>query len=199
MARYTGPKRRLERREGMTLFGTDKWRKRSTLPGQHPSQRSRPSEFAVQFREKQRLKRIYGLQEKQFRSVVKESIKSRGNSGTVLLQNLELRLDNVVYRLGFAKTRMQARQFVNHGHVTVNDIKVSIPSYKVNTGDKVQLKTKLVSGDAAQARAEELKDAVIPEWLAQDKNGGKVIGAPKRAELDQSINERLIIEYYSRK
>lgn len=199
MARYTGPKRRLERREGMTLFGTDKWRRRPTLPGQHPTQRSRPSEYAVQFREKQKLKRIYGLQEKQFSSTVKSATKALGNSGTVLLQNLELRLDNVIYRLGVAKTRMQARQFVNHGHVLVNEKKVSIPSYKVEVGDKIEIKSKLTDGDSAKARMEELKDAVVPTWLEQNKKGGKVVGVPKRAELDQSINERLIIEYYSRK
>lgn len=198
MARYTGPKRRLERREGTSLFGSEAWKKRPTQPGQHPIQRSRPSEYAIQFREKQKVKRIYGLLEKQFRRVISTALKSTGNSGTILLQELELRLDNIVYRMGFAKTRMQARQFVNHGHVLVNGKKVSIPSYRVNIGDKIELKKKLTDSDAAKARAEELKETKVPGWLSGSKNKGEVLEIPKRSELDQSINERLIIEFYSR-
>lgn len=199
MARYIGPKRRLERREKVSLFGTEKWKDRGTNPGQHPVQRSRPSEFAVQFREKQKVKRIYGLLEKQFSKVVADSLRSKGNSGTVLLQKLEMRLDNVVYRLGLAKTRMQARQFVNHGHVQVNGRKMDIPSHIIKVGDKITVKKKITDGDAGKVRAEELKDVVVPEWLNNAKNSGEVIGVPTRAQLDQTINERLIIEYYSRK
>jgi small subunit ribosomal protein S4 len=199
MARYTGPKRRLERREKASLFGSDKWQKRPTNPGQHPVQRSRPSEYAMQFREKQKVKRIYGLLEKQFSRAVAEAIQTKGNSGTILLQSLEMRLDNVVYRLGLAKTIMQARQFVNHGHVQVNGQKVDIPSYSVSIGDKITVKKKITDSDAGKVRAEELKDAFIPDWLNNSKSGGEIVAAPKRAQLDQTIDERLIIEFYSRK
>ncbi|MFW5702486.1 MAG: 30S ribosomal protein S4 [Candidatus Dojkabacteria bacterium] len=199
MARYTGPKRRLERREGTSLFGSEKWQKRPNQPGQHPISRGRPSEYAVQFREKQKVKRIYGVLERQFQRIVRDALDSEGNSGTALLQYLELRLDNVVYRLGLAKTRMQARQFVNHGHVDVNGAKVDVPSFRVRVGDKITLRKKIVSSDAAKAREEELAEAFVPEWLESSKNGGKVKGIPKRSELDQSIEERLIIEFYSRK
>jgi small subunit ribosomal protein S4 len=199
MARYTGPKRKLERRENTSLFGSEKWKKRPTLPGQHPVQRTRPSEYAIQFREKQKVKRIYGLLEKQFRRVVAEALKSTENSGTILLQELELRLDNILYKLGLAKSRMQARQFVNHGHVRVNKNKITIPSYRVNIGDKIELIEKISKSDAGKIRSEELKNAHVPKWLGKSGHSGEIISIPKRSELDQSINERLIIEFYSRK
>ena len=141
MARYTGPKRKLERRENATLFGSEAWKKRPTPPGQHGnSRRSRPSAYAIQFREKQKVKRTYGLLEKQFKGIYLKAKKSTGNTGLRLLQLLELRLDNVVYRLGMAKTRMQARQIVNHGHVQVNGKKVDIPSFLCSVGDKITFK-----------------------------------------------------------
>jgi small subunit ribosomal protein S4 len=199
MARYTGPKRRLERRENASLFGSDKWKKRPTLPGQHPVQRSRPSEYAVQFREKQKVKRIYGLLEKQFRIVVERSLSKKGNTGTILLQELEMRLDNIVFRLGLAKTRMQARQFVNHGHVLVNGSKVSIPSYRTNVGDEIELKGKIFASDSGKIRQEELKEFNVPNWLSDSKGGGKIASVPARSDLDQTIDERLIVEFYSRK
>jgi small subunit ribosomal protein S4 len=198
MARYTGPKRRLERREGVSLFGSNKWEKRPGKPGQHPFTRSRPSEFYVQVREKQKVKIIYGLLEKQFRGLVDLALKSESNSGTVLLQSLETRLDNIVFRLGYAKTRMQARQYVTHRHVTVNDKILNIPSYIVKPGDKIGMRTKIAEGDMYKVTSEDLKDYKVPAWLSRDGFTGKLLELPKRTDLDQSISENLIIEFYSR-
>lgn len=126
--RYTGPKWRINRRENAQVLGSnDKWRRRPTLPGQFPTLKKRPSEYAEQFREKQKVKRMYGMSERQFKKFYKLALKSSGNTGTRFLQLLELRLDNVVYRLGFAKTRAQARQIVTHGHVVLNGKKTQYP------------------------------------------------------------------------
>lgn len=193
MARYTGPKRKLERREKQSLFGTNKWEKRPGNPGQHPVSRGRLSGYATQKRETQKLKRIYGVLEKQFSNVVKKALKSEGNSGTRLLQLLELRLDNVVYRMNLAKTRMQARQFVTHGHIKVNGAKVNIPSYLVKEGDEVTIDGQLLEFVVIDEKREN-KSA----WLEIGKGAGKIVSIPQRAELEQSVNERLIIEFYSR-
>jgi len=198
MARYTGPKRKLERREGTSLFGSNAWEKRPGFPGQHPTSRGRSSEFAIRFRERQKVKRMYGLLEKQFKNLVGQALESTGNSGTRLLQLLELRLDNVVYKLGYAKTRNQARQFVTHAHVKVNDKILSIPSYSVKIGDKVEIITKIYDSEPSKNLRAEVEKIAIPEWLEKSQNSGKVLAVPARVQLDQSINERLIIEYYSR-
>ncbi|MCA9385790.1 30S ribosomal protein S4 [Candidatus Dojkabacteria bacterium] len=198
MARYTGPKRKLERRENATLFNNDNWRKRPTPPGQHGASRSRPSSFAIQFREKQKVKRTYGLLEKQFKNLYKKALKTDGNTGVRLLQLLELRLDNVVYRLGFAVTRNQARQLVNHGHVLINGRKVDIPSYTVSPEDTIELSKKIQKSELMVNVKAETKGAQVPEWLDQHANGGKVNDEPKRSHIDKSINEQLIIELYSR-
>lgn len=198
MARYTGPKIKLERREGVSLFGSNKFEKRSGVPGQHPQTKGRPSEYSVQIREKQKLKRTYGVLEKQFRGMVDKAQKSTGNSGTILLQLLELRLDNIVFRMGLAKTRMQARQFVGHRHVKVNGQIVNIPSYTVKVGDKIELDKKIVDSELGKIIFAELKEYKAPAWLDAAGRSGSVVNVPSRSEIDQSINERLIIEFYSR-
>ncbi len=200
MARYTGPKRKLERRENATLFATERWKKRPTPPGQHGAARSqRPNSYAFQFREKQKVKRIYGLLEKQFNQTFKRAQKITGNTGLRLLQLLELRLDNVIFRLGLAKTRMQARQIVNHGHVLVNGKKLDIPSYICNVGDEIEISQKfLKKSELPKLIRAELKDVKTPEWLDEQAYGGKVVSEPTRNDMDRSIRETLIIEFYSR-
>lgn len=202
MARYTGPTIKLERRENYSLFGSNKYQKRPGNPGQHPTSKSRPSEYAVQIREKQKVKRIYGVLEKQFRLVVKNALKSKGNSGTRLLQILETRLDNVVYRMGFAKTRMQARQFVSHAHVKVNGERINIPSFQVTPGDVVSIDKKIADGDMVKvttiSNTTTNAEFKAPSWLTVSNAEAKIIDLPARAEMDQGINERLIIEFYSR-
>lgn len=199
MARYTGPKWKLSRRENVSLFDDDKWKKRVGSPGIHWTQRGRQSEYAEQFREKQKVKRMYGMLERQFRRFFKMAGQAEGNTGLRLLQLLELRLDNVVYRLGMAKTRSAARQLVNHGHVTVNGNKVDIPSYIVSIGDEISIKTSTQKKDFVKNNAEELKSVKVPRWL--DKNGnfaGKINREPIRDDMDQSIREQLIVELYSK-
>ncbi len=198
--RYTGPKRKLERRENATLFGSEAWKKRPTLPGQHGVSRKRPSNYAIQFREKQKVKRTYLMTEKQFRIFFDEAKKATGNTGTRFLQLLEMRLDNVVYRLGLAKTRDQARQFVNHGHITVNGKKLSIPSFRVKVGDEVSLSKKMDNKDISKQIAQEIKaeKRAVPAWLERLKSGGKVTAEPVRENIDKSIKEQYIVEFYSR-
>lgn len=202
MARYTGPKTKLERREGVTLFGSDKWKRRPNTPGQHGSAtKGRSSSYSIQFREKQKTKRIYGLLEKQFRNIYERAKKSTGNTGLRLMQLLELRLDNVVYRLGLAKTRNQARQLVRHGHIYVNGAKLDIPSYTCQINDEISFSTKLLSkSQFPNLVKEELKaiSVQIPSWLNQEGNGGKVLSEPARDDLDKGIRESFIIEFYSR-
>jgi small subunit ribosomal protein S4 len=198
MARYTGPKRRLERREGVSLFGNNKWQQRPGVPGDHPFTRSRPTEYATQLREVQKTKRLFGLLEKQFRLTVKSALKSSGNTGTRLLQLLELRLDNVVYRMGLAKTRSQARQFVTHRHVKVNGKILNIPSALLSVNDTVEISSKLMDTDLGAVITKELEGYTAPEWVSVSGLQGKVVSEPKRPQMEQIINERLIIEFYSR-
>lgn len=198
MARYTGPKWRISRRENADVFGSEKWRRRQSAPGQFPISKSRPSGYAVQFREKQKVKKMYGMLEKQFRRFYTMATASTGNTGTRLLQMLELRLDNVVYKLGFARTRNQARQYVTHGLVTLNGKKHNIPSTILKSGDTIEIKSKLLAGDPVKILQEEVKNAKMPTWLDKYSNGGKVVAEPTRDEMDQSIKENLIIELYSR-
>jgi len=198
--RYTGPKRKIERRENATIYGSEKWRKRPTLPGQHPISRKRPSNYAVQFREKQKVKRTYLMTEKQFRRFFNEAKKSTGNTGTRFLQLLELRLDNVVYRMNLAMTRNQARQFVTHGHVRVNGKKLDIPSYVVKVGDEIEVISKIAKSDAFKQIKEEIKldKRQVPEWVNSLTSGGKVVSEPTRDQIDQGIKEQNIVELYSR-
>jgi small subunit ribosomal protein S4 len=198
MARDLSPKWKRSRREKYSLFDDDKWKKRPTLPGEHPVSTSRPSSYAIRFREKQKVKRIYGLLEKQFRRFFEMAEKSHENAGVKLLQLLEMRLDNVVYRLGIAPTRSSARQLVNHGHIAVNGDKIDIPSYIVKVGDEVSLKTSSAKKEFVKILKEEAKSVKTPSWLRNLQSGGKVVAEPKREMIDKGINEQLIIEFYSR-
>lgn len=198
MARYTGPKRKLERRENATLFGNENWKKRPTPPGQHGASRSRPSAYAIQFREKQKVKRMYGVLEKQFVNLYKKAVKFKGNTGLRILQLLELRLDNVIYRLGFAKTRNQARQIVTHGHVTINSKKVNIPSYQCKAGEVIGIKVKSLNSEMIKIIKVETKANKTPKWITQMSDGGEIVEEPKRDDIDRSINEQQIVEFYSR-
>ena len=196
MARYTGPKWKISRRENYDVFGNTKWRKRPTLPGVHPVGRGRPSNYAIQFREKQKLKRSYGMLERQFKRFYQTASKSKGNTGVTFLQLLELRLDNVVYKLGMARSIMQARQFVSHRHVLLNGKKVNIPSVILKVNDVVELDPKFSKGELITIINAETKamKAIIPAWLKENK----VISMPTREMMDQGIKEQLVIELYSR-
>jgi small subunit ribosomal protein S4 len=196
MARYTGPKWKISRRENYDVFGNNKWRKRSTLPGVHPVSKGRPSNYAIQFREKQKLKRMYGMLERQFRKTYQTASKSKGNTGLRFLQLLELRLDNVVYKLGLAKSIMQARQFVGHGHILVNSKKVNIPSMTLKINDIVTYEPKLAKSEFPTMIKSETKamKIVIPAWLDNEK----IITLPTREMMDQGIREQLVVELYSR-
>lgn len=197
--RYTGPKWKINRREGTTVLGSgDKWKRRPGLPGQFNTLKKRPSDYAIQFREKQKVKRMYGMTERQFRRFYRQALKAQ-NPSTKLLQLLEMRIDNVLYTLGFAETRAQARQFVNHGHVQLNGKKHTIPSTILKPGDEITFKEKFVKSPifqiVTQAKPQQAK---TPTWLSKLAKGGKVVAEPTRDEIDPSIKERLIIELYSR-
>ncbi|MBI2018379.1 30S ribosomal protein S4 [Candidatus Daviesbacteria bacterium] len=200
MARYTGPKRRLSRREGLALFAKDAKsleRKGAVPPGQHGAKRRRRiSEYGIQLREKQKAKRIYGILERQFKKYVLEANKIKGATGLSLLQILETRLDNVVYKLGLSKSRAGARQLVSHGHIQVDGQKTAIPSYKVRTGQTIALSAKLSDNTQVKKSLEGLE--TLPEWLERQATVGKVLRKPERDEMEQSIDEQLIVEYYSR-
>lgn len=199
MAHYTGPKNRLSRREGIDLFGKgNKLRRASQIPGQHgPKGAKRPTGFGTQLREKQKMKRLYGIMEKQFRKYFEKSAKQRGSTGERLLQLLETRLDNVVYRLGLVPTRAMARQIVGHRHVMVNGELVNIPSYQVEVGDEVSLNATALEMPVVKVRLEN-KDLPIPVWLAKTGAVGKIVSLPQRSEIDSPVSEQLIVEYYSR-
>lgn len=198
MARYTGPKWKKCRREKYSLYDNDDWKRRPTLPGEHPVSRRRPSGYAIRFREKQKVKRIYGLLEKQFRRFLGMAEEMPGNAGENLLKLLEMRLDNVVYKLGIAPTRAAARQLVNHGHIRVNGEKVDIPSYIVEVGDEIYVKPSTKKREFIKIFAEQSKTMKTPKWLGKLAGGGKVKAEPKREMIDKGINEQLIIEFYSR-
>jgi len=200
MARYIGPKRKLSRREGLALFGKDAKaleRKGAIPPGQSAGKRRRRvSEYGIQLREKQKAKRFYGLLERQFKNYVEQASKVKGATGLSLLQFLETRLDNVVYRLGFSKSRAGARQLVSHGHITVDGEKKTIPSFRVKVGQTIALSAKL--SDNAQVKKSLEENETLPEWLERQATVGKVLRKPQRVEMEQSIDEQLIVEFYSR-
>ncbi len=207
MARYTDSVCRLCRREGMKLYlkgdrcFTDKCAitKRAYAPGQHGSGRRKLSDFGIQLREKQKAKRFYGILESQFRRYFEIAVKQAGITGENLLRLLESRLDNVVYRLGFASSRAEARQLVTHGHFRVNGDKVDIPSYLVSAGDVVAVKEKSKSSNKFRSLAENFKGSV-PNWLTVDmeKMEGTVVSLPTREDIDLPISENLIVELYSK-
>ena len=202
MARYTGPTTRISRRFGQPIFGATKaYEKRTYPPGQHgPKLRRKLSEYAVGLNEKQKLRYIYGLLERQFRRVFENAKRERGVTGERFLQLLETRLDSVVYLLGFAKSRAAARQFVNHGHVRVNGHKVDIASYNVLEGDEVEIKNTPSSRQLATRCLEENRARNVPGWLTLNAEAFKAIinRLPKRDEMEPGINEQLIVEFYSR-
>ena len=200
MARYTGPKRRLSRREGLPLTSKDVKaleRKGAIPPGQHGVRnRRRVSEYGIQLREKQKAKRLYGILEKQFKKYYESASKIKGSTGLTLLQLLETRLDNVIFKLGFTKSRAEARQFVSHGHIRIDDKKVNIPSYKVSVGQTIALSAQM--RDNAQVKKSLEDSETLPEWLERKATIGKVLRIPERSEMEQSIDEQMIVEFYSR-
>lgn len=202
MARYTGPTTRLSRRFGQPLFGATKaYEKRPYGPGQHGAKiRRKISEYAVGLNEKQKLRYVYGLLERQFRRTFEIAKRERGVTGERFLQLLETRLDSVVYLVGFAKSRAAARQLVNHGHVRVNGRKVDIASYSVQPGDEVEIKNAATSRQIATRNLEESRARVVPGWLALNTDAYKAVvnRLPTREEMEQGINEQLIVEFYSR-
>ena len=202
MARYTGPSTRISRRFGQYIVGSAKvLERRNFPPGQHgPKSRRKLSEYAVGLAEKQKLRYIYGLLERQFRRTFAIAKRERGVTGERFLQLLETRLDSVVYLLGFAKSRAAARQLVNHGHVRVNGRKVDIASYNAVQGDEIEIKAVNSSRQLATRAIEENRARVVPGWLTLDGENFKatVVRLPKRDEMDQTINEQLIVEFYSR-
>ncbi|HEY8419852.1 MAG TPA: 30S ribosomal protein S4 [Clostridia bacterium] len=204
MAKYTGADCRLCRREGMKLFlkgdrCTSKKcaiERRPTPPGMHGMGRKRNSEYGLQLREKQKVKRYYGLVEKQFENYYIKASKQKGVTGEIMLSMLERRLDNVVYRMGIGFSRAQARQIVNHGHITVNGKKVDIPSYQVNAGDVIAIKP---SSKEKFAYLKEYRP-IIPKWLefSTETLEGKILALPAREDIDLNIREQLIVEHYSK-
>lgn len=202
MARYTGPKIRQSRKfgEALTKKAEKYLAKRNYRPGQHGQNPQRVSEFGMQLREKQKAKVVYGLMERQFRRYYEIASKQVGATGDSLLQLLEFRLDNIVFRLGFATTRPQARQLVSHGFFEVNGQKVNIPSYQVKVGDEVKVRENKKNSQYMKNIQPVLNNAKTVEWISLDpKNqAGKVLSKPTREQLDHTINTQLIVEYYSR-
>ena len=209
MARYAGPVCRLCRREGMKLFlkgercHAEKCaiERRNVPPGHHgKGRRAKLQGYGLQLREKQRVKRMYGVLERQFRRYFHEADRRRGITGETLLQLLESRLDNVVYRLGFATSRPQARQLVRHGHFLVNGRRADIPSYSLRTGDRVSVKAKSANNPAIAYAREEVKGRGIPEWLELGADGqeGRFAAVPNREQLNLPVQEQLIVELYSK-
>lgn len=208
MARYTGPVCRLCRREGTKLFlkaercYTDKCPivKRNHPPGQHGMARKKLSEYGLQLREKQKTRRYYGVQEAQFRKSFERAQTRRGVTGEVMLQLLERRLDNVVYRLGIGGSRPESRQTVRHGHIEVNGRKVSIPSYMVRPGDRVAVREGSRDVERFKLRREMAKGRFVPEWLSAnlEQLEGTVVRLPERADIDTPVKEHLVVELYSR-
>ena len=198
MSRYTGPKHKLARRLGISLDGTGKDIKRNYPPGQHGQSRRKMSEYGLQLQEKQKLRHMYGMNEKAFRKLFTQATKMPGVAGATFMKLLESRLDNLVYRLGFASSRPAARQFTVHGHILVNGKKVNIPSYRVEPGDVISVREKSKSLDI-------VKDSLaarsfLPSYLSYDENKmeGTYIRLPEREELAAEINETFIVEFYSR-
>lgn len=208
MARYLDSACRICRREGLKLFlkgqrcYTEKCaiERRQYAPGQHGQRRSKPSEYGTQLREKQKVRRLYGLLERQFRCTFQSASRSKGITGENLLQMLERRLDNMVYRLGFASSRPEARQFVLHGHFLVNGKKVTIPSYQVNQGDQILLREKSRQIPQILESLEAVDRRGLPSWLELNKEGfiGRIKALPVREELTLPMQEQLIVELYSK-
>jgi len=212
MAKYTGPACKLCRREGEKLFlkgsrcfsAKCSFEKRGFIPGQHGRTRQgrteRESDYARQLRAKQRARRVYGMMERPFRRYYQIALRTRGLSGLNLLRTLETRLDNVVYRLGYAENRAQARQLVNHGHFLLNGHRADIPSMLVKPGDSVTVKETSLKLEYFKVLADLAEKRLCPVWMDRDikKLSGRVLRLPERSEIEGSLNEQLIVEYYSR-
>lgn len=206
MARYIGPKCKLSRREGTDLFlksgvrALDSKCKAETKPGVHGAGRGRLSDYGLQLREKQKVRRLYGVLEKQFRSYYKEAARRKGATGENLLQLLESRLDNVVYRMGFGSTRAEARQLVSHKAIIVNGRTVNVPSFSVKSGDVVAIREKSKTQDRIKTALELADQRPDCAWINVDKSKmeGTFNSAPERADLPAEINENLIVELYSK-
>ena len=208
MGRYTGPVCRLCRRQGEKLMlkgercSTRKCavERRSLPPGQQRPRRRRVSDRGLQLKEKQRARHTYGVMEKQFRRHFTEAERRPGITGANLLQILEMRLDNVVYRLGFADSRAQARQLVRHGHITLNGRKTDIPSCAVKLGDVIAWRERSTSTEYYKVLVEQIQDKMVPEWLSLDRQAlsGRALAPPSRSDIDLRIDEKAIVEYYAR-
>ncbi|HET8551695.1 MAG TPA: 30S ribosomal protein S4 [Gammaproteobacteria bacterium] len=206
MAKYTGPKCKLSRREGTDLFlksgvrPLDSKCRIDSVPGQHGQRRTRLSDYGLQLREKQKLRRMYGVLERQFRGYYKEAARRRGATGENLLQLLECRLDNVVYRMGFASTRAEGRQLVSHKAITVNGQIVNIPSYQVQAEDVIAIRESKRKQLRIQSAMEIARQVGLPEWVEVDEKqfSGTFKTVPERADLLPDINENLVVELYSK-
>jgi small subunit ribosomal protein S4 len=203
MGRYTGPKTKVSRRYGVPLFGPSKSLERKNYPpGMHGPKgaRRKQSDYAIALGEKQKLRYQYGLLERQFRRIFQAALRKRGVTGETLLQLLETRIDNVVFRLGFANTRSAARQLVGHGHVQVNGRTVNISSYNVKAGDEITIKDKPKSRQLAARNLELTQIVPVPGWMTVDRDNfkGAIARIPSREEMQPMVNEQLIVELYSR-
>jgi small subunit ribosomal protein S4 len=206
MARYLGPKCKLSRREGTDLLHKSRTRsldskcKLEKIPGQHADRRGRLSDYGLQLREKQKLRRIYGVLERQFRNYYQKAAQKKGATGEILLQLLESRLDNVVYRMGFSVTRGEARQLISHKAIMVNDQSVNIPSYQVKPNDVIAVREKAKKQLRIQEALNVAEQYGIPDWLEVDtkKMLGTLKSVPERSDLPSDINESLVVELYSK-
>lgn len=206
MARYLGPKCKLSRREGTDLFlksaarPLDSKCKADTVPGQHGARRGRLSDYGLQLREKQKVRRLYGVLERQFRIYYKEAARRKGNTGENLLQLLESRLDNVVYRMGFGATRAEARQLVSHKAILVNGQAVNVPSFRVASNDIIAIREKSKNQERIKHSLELAQSREVPAWVDVDasKMEGTFKAVPDRSDLPAEINENLIVELYSK-
>lgn len=202
MSRYTGATTRINRRFGQAIFAPTKaYERKGYPPGQHgPRLRRRVSDYSQALNEKQKLRFMYGLSEKQFRLTFERAKNLRGVTGEVFMRMLEMRLDSIVYLLGLAKSRQAARQYVNHGHVRINGHKVDIPSYQCHCGDEIEVRDSSSSRQLATRNLEETTGRPVPAWLSLNSDAlkGSISREPTREEMDASINEQLIVEYYSR-
>jgi len=207
VARYLGPKAKLSRREATDLFLKSARRpigdkaKFDSKPGQHGrTSGTRTSDYGLQLREKQKVRRVYGVLEKQFRNYFVEASRHSGVTGEYLLRSLEQRMDNVVYRLGFAPSRAAARQMVAHGHFAVNGVPTNIPSYRLKIGDKVEVRQSHRERELFKVVKETIKSHQAPDWLSLDAANlaGSVIAMPRRDQMPLDFNEQLVVEYYSR-
>jgi small subunit ribosomal protein S4 len=199
MARYTGPRTRISRRFGLPIFGPSKYlERRNYPPGTHgPKSRRKLSDYAVGLLEKQKLRYYYGLMERQFRAVYHQALRARGVTGERMLQILEMRLDNVVYQLGFGSTRPAARQMVGHGHIRVNGRKVSISSYALKVNDVVEVRDSSVSRQMATRSLELSTSRAVPDWLSLNKDAfrGVVTRVPTRDDIQPIANEQAVVEF----